>query len=127
MGVRFLSQEWAEALAGALNQDDAFRQAAGNQSVRIQQVITTADDDAHYWLALDDGEIDLGVGSIPDPDATVTQTYETAVALARGELGAVAAFMTGKIKIDGNLMQLMQLQGALSRLGDVMRGLDVDY
>ncbi len=81
----------------------------------------------HYWLALDDGEIDLGVGSIPDPDATVMQTYETAVALARGELGAVAAFMTGKIKIDGNLMQLMQLQGALSRLGDVMRGLDVDY
>lgn len=127
MGVKFLSQEWAEALAGALNKDDAFRRAAGNQSVRIQQVITTADDDSHYWLALDDGEIDLGVGSLPDPDATVTQTYETAVALARGELGAVAAFMTGKIRIDGNLMQLMQLQGALSRLGDVMRGLDVDY
>jgi putative sterol carrier protein len=49
------------------------------------------------------------------------------VGLARGEVNAVSAYLTGRIKISGNLMLLMGLQGALAELPIVMQEMDVDY
>ena len=40
VSVKFLSDEWAQALKAELNQSDAFRQAAAGQKATIQQVIT---------------------------------------------------------------------------------------
>ena len=127
MSVKFLSAGWAEALKTELNADDAFRQAAAGQHATIQQVITTDDGDTHYWIKLDGGTIDMGVGDIEAPDATITQSYDTAVKLAKNELSAVTAFMTGKIKIGGNMGMLLGLQGAFSQLPDAMARIDVQY
>jgi putative sterol carrier protein len=69
----------------------------------------------------------MGSGDIEGPDATITQDYATAVALARGEMNAVSAYMTGRLRISGNLMLLMGLQGALAELPRVMQEMDVDY
>jgi hypothetical protein len=35
--------------------------------------------------------------------------------------------MTGKIRINGSMMLLMQLQGALTEFARVMQDMDVDY
>lgn len=127
MAVKFLSPEWAELVKGALNADDAFRAAAGGAGATLQQVITGAGGETHYWITIGKGEIDMGVGDVEGPDATVTQSYETAVSLARSELSPVTAFMTGKIKVSGNMGLLLGLQGALTRLPVVMAALDVEY
>ena len=58
-----------------------------------------------------DGAIDMGVGDADAPDATITQSYDTAVKLAKSELSVVTAFMTGKVKVAGNMGMLMGLQG----------------
>ncbi len=127
MSVKFLSAEWAEALKNELNAADAFRQAAAGQHATIQQVITTDGGDTHYWIKLDDGTIDMGVGDVDAPDATITQSYDTAAKLARNELSAVTSFMTGKIKIGGNMGLLLGLQGAFAQLPDAMARIDVAY
>lgn len=127
MAVKFLSPEWAEQVKGALNADDAFRAAAGGAGATLQQVITGAGGETHYWITIGNGEIDMGVGDVERPDATVTQSYETAVSLAKSELSPVTAFMTGKIKVSGNMGLLLGLQGALTRLPVVMAALDVEY
>ena len=90
-------------------------------------MISNGDGDTHYWTKLADGQISMGVGDVEAPDATIRQSYETAAGLARKEVNAVTAFMIGKIKVEGNLGQLMALQGVLGRLSDVMATLDVDY
>ena len=41
MGVKFLSEEWTQAVQEALNASDAFRNAAGSQLAKVQQVVTT--------------------------------------------------------------------------------------
>jgi putative sterol carrier protein len=127
MSVKFLSEEWAEALKAALNDDEAFRTAAAQVSARIQQVIDAGDDETRYWIVIADGAIDMGIGDLEPVDATITQSYETAATLSRGELNAVTAFMTGKIKVAGNMGLLLSLQGALTRLPDAMSSIQTEY
>jgi putative sterol carrier protein len=127
VAVKFLSTEWADAVKAQLNANDEFRSAAADQRATIQQVITTGDDDTHYWIEIADGTIDMGVGDAARPDATITQSYDTAVKLARSELSVVTAFMTGKVKVAGNMGLLMGLQGALSQLPAAMQAVATDY
>ena len=127
MPVSFLSEAWTTELKGRLNASESFRKAAGSASASLQQVITTPDGERRYWIRIQDGSIDLGQGKIDAPDATITQDYDTAVALAKSQLNPVTAFMSGKLRISGNMMLLMQLQAAIAELPRVMQEMDVDY
>jgi putative sterol carrier protein len=125
--VRFLSDEWAQALKAELNESEDFRQAASGHKATIQQIITGTEGTTHYWITIGDGKIDLGVGDIDGEDATITQSYDSAAALAKGELSPVTAFMTGKLKIAGNMGMILGLQGALAQLPAAMAKIDVEY
>ncbi len=126
MAVKFLSSEWADALTTELNADEAFREASAGQHAKIQQIIT-GEEETHYWITFEDGSVGMGVGDLEGADATITQSYETAVKLAKSELSAVTAFMTGKIKIAGNMGLLLGLQGALTQLPVAMEQIAVEY
>jgi putative sterol carrier protein len=127
MSMKFLSPEWADTLTASINAGDEFKQAAGDQAARIQQVISGSDGETRYWTTIAAGVIDMGMGDVDAPDATITQSYDTAVALAKRELSPVTAFMMGKIKVDGNMGLLLGLAGALGKVADAMAALDVQY
>jgi putative sterol carrier protein len=127
VSMKFLSEEWAQAVMEAVNSTDEFSKAAGTAEARIQQVIKTSADDTHYWTTVQGGVLGLGIGDLENADATITQSYDTAVALARREINPVTSFMMGKIKVDGNMGLLMGLAGALGKLAETMSTLDVEY
>jgi putative sterol carrier protein len=129
MAVKFLSAEWATAVTQALNSSEEFQQAAANQQVELQQVVTDVPDGGpgKYYSALDDGRAEVAVGEIADPEATLTQDYETAVAISRREVNPQNAFMQGKLKIQGNMMKLMQLQAVLNAMPKALSQTDVEY
>lgn len=127
MPVQFLTDEWTAELKQKLNESEAFRTATAGQNATIQNVIDAPDGQKRYWIKIQDGGVDLGAGDATQPDATIEQSYETAAALARSELNPVGAFMSGKLRIIGSMMLLMQLQGALTELAHVMQEMDVDY
>ena len=127
MPVQFLSDEWVAELRERLNESEAFRASIAGKTATIQNVITTSDGTKRYWFRIADGAVDLQPGDAPQADATIEQDEATAAALARGELNPVGAFMSGKLRINGSMMLLMQLQGALSELAKVMQEIDVDY
>jgi len=126
--VQFLSDEWVEELKQRLNTSDSFSKNAGAAAAKLQQVITGGPDgERRYWIRIEDGQIDMGPGDIEQPDATITQDYDTAAAMARSEVSPVSAFMTGKLKVNGSMMLLMQLQGAIAELPKAMDEMDIDY
>lgn len=128
MSVKFLSEEWTQAVEDALNANESFRSAAGSQSARIQQVVTTPAGEKKYWFRLEGGQASLGMGELDEPlDATVTQDYETASAIMKNELNPVAAYMSGKLRVSGDLMKLMQLQGPMGQIPAALRDLDIEY
>lgn len=128
MAVKFLSEEWASAMTEALNSSDEFKQASSGQSVKLQQVVTDAPDgETKYYFTLDGGSANVSLGELDDAEATLTQSYDTAVAITKQELNPQNAFMQGKLKISGNMMKLMQLQGVFNAMPKAAAGVDVEY
>lgn len=128
MSVKFLSEEWTEAVQDALNASEPFRSAAGSQTTKVQQVVTGPDGEVRYWFKLDGGQASLGLGDSPeDVDATITQDYDTAVALSKNELTGTAAYMSGKLRVSGDLMKLMQLQAAMGQMPAALKDIEVEY
>jgi putative sterol carrier protein len=129
VGIKFLTEEWASTMTEKLNSSDEFKQAASGQSVTLQQVVTDtpAGGEGKYYFSLDGGSAEVGLGEISDPEATISQNYETAVAINKQELNAQNAFMQGKLKISGNMMKLMQLQGVFNAMPKAVSDVDVEY
>lgn len=127
MAVKFLSEEWTQAVEDALNSNEAFRQAARGKTVKIQNVVTAPDGEKRYYLNLQDGTAEVSTGDLPDAEATLSSDYDTAAGMVRNELNATAAYMSGKLKIHGDLMKLMQLQGLFNTLPQAVRSIEVEY
>ena len=49
-------------------------------------------------------------------DATIKLTFDNFVAMANGKLNGTMAFMTGKLKIDGDMSVALQLQSVTSKI-----------
>ena len=129
MAVRYLSEEWANAVTQALNSSDDFKKAATGQQAKLQQVVTDAPDggEVKFYFKLEDGNVEVALGELADAEATISQNYETSVAMDKGELNPQNAFMQGKLKIAGNMMKLMQLQGVINAMPKAVSSLDRDY
>lgn len=65
---------------------------------------------AGTWrVAIDDGAISVGEGG-GDADCTISTSEESFMKIVRGEQNATAAYMTGKLKISGDMGAAMKLQ-----------------
>ncbi|MBW3667752.1 MAG: SCP2 sterol-binding domain-containing protein [Actinobacteria bacterium] len=104
---KWLTQEWLDETR-KLGESQPERPGA---SARMQYVITGGPDgDIKYYWVLENGKLlESQLGEMPDPEVTLTQTYEDAMKIQKGELDANAAFMQGRIKVTGNMAKLMSL------------------
>jgi putative sterol carrier protein len=104
---KWLTQEWLEET----------RQMAESQperpgaSARMQYVVTGGPEgDVKYYWVLENGKlVESKVGELPDAEVTLTQTWDDAMRIQKGELDANAAFMQGRVKVTGNMGKLMSL------------------
>jgi len=129
MAVKYLSEDWANEVTNLVRQFEPLTKAIKGQNFAIQQVVTDVPDRGEVkWFARSvDGVPEVSLGEVETPDATITQSYDIMVAIDKLELNPQAAFMQGKIKITGNLMKLMQLQGFISQVGPAMAGIEREY
>ena len=51
-----------------------------------------------------------------DADTTIKVSWDDWQQMAAGQLDGMTAFMTGKIRIEGDMSNAMQLQGVLAKL-----------
>lgn len=128
MAVKFLSDEWLSEVEAHLNADEAFQNAAKGQAAKLQQVISDAPGgETKYGFVLEGGKVQMIAGEIEGAEATITQDYATAAGLSKGDLTGQAAFMQGKLKITGNMMKMMTLQGVFTAMPTALAGLEIEY
>jgi len=126
--AQFLSDDHFTAAQDALNSDAGFQNAIANVDLSVQFDVSGAPEgDISYYLKIADGSAETAPGPLEGADVTVGSDYDTSKALSKGELNVQMAFMTGKIKVGGNMAKIMMHQGVLNDYARVLSGLDVDY
>lgn len=71
---------------------------------------TTGDESGQWSVAVKDGTIDVQQSAADNPTATIKMSAEDFKAMSRGDLNPMMAFMSGKIKVDGDLNAVMKFQ-----------------
>ncbi len=124
----FLSEEHMTTGTEALNADAGFQGAMSGVDLGLQFEVTDAPTGSvDYYLTVGDGVATLALGTLDDADASVSSDYETAAAIAKGELNVQMAFMTGKIKVGGNMAKVMMYQSLINEFARVSSTLGLDF
>jgi putative sterol carrier protein len=95
--------ELFEALPTRFNSD-----AAQGLSRTLQWDIT-GETPGRWAFEIKDGEGRLIPGGVDNPDTTFTTSGETWVAIAEGRQDPMRAFMTGKLKVTGDMTLALQM------------------
>jgi putative sterol carrier protein len=67
--------------------------------------------DGQRWtVAVDDGTVKVTEGDAGGSDVTISTSEDTFVKIASGEQNPTSAYMTGKIKVKGDMGAAMKLQ-----------------
>ena len=117
MAHQFLSDEWMVAAREirARYQNDSVKIPVG---VRMNQIITGVpfgEGTVATYTDTTSGSLDIDLGHLETVDVTVTTDYTTArnIFVEQDPNFTMQAFMSGKIKVEGDMLKMMALQGAM--------------
>ena len=111
----FLSDEWMLAAREIRSryQDETMKVPVG---VRMNQIITGVqfgEGTVKTYTDTSSGVLDIDLGHLESADVTVTTDYVTArnIFVEQDPNFTMQAFMSGKIKVEGDMLKMMALQG----------------
>jgi putative sterol carrier protein len=110
----FLSEEWV-AEAKSIREEYRGKSSVVPPVLRMNQIITDVpgqDDPVEAHLDTSGGEAEMDFGHLDEADLTVTLDFDTAKAIMVEQDPQVGmqAFMSGKIKVQGDMTKMMALQ-----------------
>lgn len=83
----------------------------------IFQFVVTGDEAGKWFIDLKNGTGSCGKGPAPEnPDATLTMDSKNFFNMFTGKIKPATAFMTGKLKISGNMQKALKLEKLMSSL-----------
>jgi putative sterol carrier protein len=88
---------------------DAFQAAKAGPVKLLLQFDLTGDNGGEWVVEIADGACKTRPGETDDPTATIRTSAQDFVALFTGELNAVAAYMSGRVKVAGDVTAIMNL------------------
>ncbi|MDP9072316.1 MAG: SCP2 sterol-binding domain-containing protein [Actinomycetota bacterium] len=120
--ARYLSPEWFDEVNAAFRTSRPPAAAASSAPrFTVQQVVTGGrDGEVRYWVRLEGGAIEAGLGQAEGADVTVCQSHDTAAAVASGELSAEAALVAGQIRVSGDATLLLEHQALLRDIAEAL-------
>ena len=117
----FLSDEWFAIVEQLVEQHGAQAPAQIEMVTNIVVTGTPFGLERHLNMSSRAGQGHVGIGHVPDADATVTTDYETAkdMFVSGDPSAALSAFMAGKVRIQGAAVDIGPGRGMDDDLGPV--------
>ena len=103
MATEPLDEGWLEAVAAALEAVDASGAADGVAQVTVSGAPGGG---AAFHAAVEAGRVRVSAGRHPQPDLVAGWAYPDFVQAWRGELSVEAAYMSGRMKLEGDQVLL---------------------
>jgi putative sterol carrier protein len=123
--VRYLSLDWIDELTREVASSEQLADLADAHAIGVTQVVRGGPEgDVTYHLQVGGGDASFGAGVADPEDVRMEQEWDTAVAVATGELNAQEAFLSGRIRLYGDQQKLLGAQpvfGALDAIFAVVR------
>jgi putative sterol carrier protein len=114
--AEFLTDAWVaelNAAAGALRVPDDL-------CLVVQQVVLgDRGETSTYAIRIEAGRASVTPGRVDDAHVTFTLDRATATSIARGELSAQVAFMSGRLRVGGDVRQVIDRARELQTLDDI--------
>jgi hypothetical protein len=112
----FLSEAWIDA-ATSIRESYRGRSTVSPPPMRVNQIVTDVPEATGPLLAHMDttsGDLEMDLGHLDDVDLTVTLPFDVARSLLvdMDAQAAMHAFMSGRIKVEGDIAKLLALQTA---------------
>jgi SCP-2 sterol transfer family protein len=127
----FLSDEWFAIVDQLVEEHGA--DAPDNTDIVMNLVVveTPFGAERHLHIGAKGGRAHWGIGHAPESDVTLTTDYTTAkeIFVSGDPQAGLAAFMAGKVKIQGDLAKLMAAQmagagaGGIGALAEAVQGI----
>ena len=95
-------------VADIVSKMDTRFNASAAQGLDIVFQFNVEDDD-NFNVAVKDGACDVSKGEAANPTVTLIMDSETLVGIMTGETDGMQAFMSGKLRAEGDIMQAMKL------------------
>ena len=96
--------------------------APSRETTRIEEVTATVQfhltgtGSCDWYLVSDRGKGARHEGTVENPNTTLTVSAEDWAAIQRGEMDRLHAWTSGKLKIEGDMTLLLQLEDMISKL-----------
>jgi putative sterol carrier protein len=79
--------------------------------IDMKLVFDLSGDNGGQWsIIVADGQFEMKEEAVDEPTATIKMDGDDYVAMTTGELNPMMAFMSGKVKVDGNLDSVLKFQ-----------------
>lgn len=88
---------------------DRFNSKAAARMMKTIQWNITGDETGVWAFQIVNGEGKLIPGGVEKPDTTFTVSAKDWIAIAEGRLDSMKAFMSGKLKVTGDMMLAMKV------------------
>src|SRR5499425_1156836 len=75
----------------------------------------SGDNGGQWYVAIKDGKAEVSQGTAPSPNMTLSMTAQDYVDMITGKLNGQMAFMSGKLKISGDMGLAMKMQTLFKR------------
>src|SRR5215471_4675968 len=87
-----------------------YNAAAGAGLTKTFQWNITGDEASVWAFKIVNGEGELIPGGVEKPDITITVSDKDWISIVEGKLDPTSAFMSGRLKVSGDMMLAMRLQ-----------------
>jgi putative sterol carrier protein len=92
------------------NMCDNFKADKAGDMNAVIQFDLSGDDGGQWYVAIDNGSCNVNKGTTSDPTSTIRMSASDYADMVSGDLNPMSAFMSGKIKVEGDLNTVMKFQ-----------------